>query len=273
MNLAAGMRSNKPATGGAYGGRSPREAAERGWKWARMFHEQCTKHGPCPPLDLVVEVGSGDSLIVPILWVGLGAQRAWGMDAFADPRSVHTEREIVRCALEIVPPSVRSRILEAVELTTDGLHLDEERIRYIAHTPLHRIAEHVPDGSVSVMCSVSVLEHVWSLEAALSASAKALRRDGVMCHHIDLRSHGVLSEFGESAFLQPPRAVWWLMGSQVGFPNRSSWKDYERILRGHGLRVWIDPTSHYDTSPLASPHDGVATFWLTTRFDGTPSSS
>src|SRR5436309_881932 len=184
-------RYNRLATGGAYSSRAVDDAAQRGWKWARLFLEHCGLDPVWDGVDFVIEVGPGDSILIPLLWIGFGAVRAWGVDAFRDPRDLCREKRIVEYALRTAPEEMRRRILAVVDLGNDELIVDRDRVRYIERTPVERLCEAVGTGVADVVCSVSVLEHVWKLDEGLRSMCRVLKPGGIMCHHVDARNHGV----------------------------------------------------------------------------------
>lgn len=63
-----------------------------------------------------VEVGVGDSLAMCILWIGFGAKKVWGVDAFADPRDLVHEKAIVESLLRSLPDDQGCRIRAVVDL-------------------------------------------------------------------------------------------------------------------------------------------------------------
>lgn len=256
---------DRPASGGAYGGRSPEEAARRALKWGTEFRRRLPAE-ELERLDLVVEAGVGDSLAMCLLWIGFGANRVWGLDAFGDPRRPRHEKRVFEALLTMLPAGEVRRIREVVDLSGESPKVDAERLRYVENIPTERISEAIPAGSVDFLYSLALLEHVRDLEGSLRGLYGALRPGGRMVHQVDLRNHGVLDEFGEQAFLRPSRFVWKLMGGDSGRPNRKPLSSYRGILRDCGAEFTIESEPKFEVE-RPSPTDGVPVrearvFWL-----------
>jgi SAM-dependent methyltransferase len=216
----------------------------------------------------------GDSLAMCVLWIGFGARKVWGVDAFADPRDLVREKAIVESLLRSVPDEERARILATVDLRGEALETDEARLRYVANTPCERLLEVVPPSTVSVLYSLALLEHVRDLRRGLQALYAALRPGGEMIHQVDLRNHGVLDELGEGAFRRPSSTTWRLMGSAWGLPNREALSVYRDTLESLGAEVHVESEKEYevDSFPEAGQRvrdiqdeRAVRVFWLHAR--------
>jgi len=271
---AYARRHGRIATGGAYSSRSPLEAAQRALKWGSEFRNRISPDR-LRRLDSVVELGAGDSLAIAILWIGFGAKKVSGIDAFGDPRNLRHEKAVVESLLTLLPAEECRRIRDVVDLGRDTLVVDSSRVTYLEHTPCERILEKIPDGSVDVVYSLALLEHVRDLDRTLRAVYATLGPLGEMIHRVDLRNHGVLAEFGDQAFLRPSPLVWRLMGGDKGLHNRKRLGFYKEVLEDCGAEVSIESDVQYEVAtPEALTGEGssrVRVFWLAARRPALPS--
>lgn len=128
----------------------------------------------------------------------------------------------------------------------------------------------IPRSSVDVLYSLALLEHVQDLGRGLEAIYAVLRPGGEMIHRVDLRNHGVLEEFGETAFLRPSPTVWRLMGGAWGLPNRKALSFYRETLEGLGAEVCVESDKEYEDESLRCLPEtqferAVRVFWLHAR--------
>jgi hypothetical protein len=97
-----------------------------------------------------------------------------------------------------------------------------------------------------------VLEHVNDLEATLTDMVTAMRPGALAIHLVDLRSHG-LHRSNPLDFLEWPPALWDLMYSAKGVPNRWRVDKYRAIVE----RLPVDLLA-LEATRLASPEDVAA---------------
>ncbi|RJP75630.1 MAG: SAM-dependent methyltransferase [Desulfobacteraceae bacterium] len=93
----------------------------------------------------------------------------------------------------------------------------------------------LPDGSVDLIFSASVLEHIRHPEAVLSESARILRPDGYMINYVDLRDH--FSNYPFEMFKYSER-MWNLLTKQsggAGYQNRWRISHWKRALENAGF--------------------------------------
>ncbi len=91
---------------------------------------------------------------------------------------------------------------------------------------------HMPPGSVDLVTSRSVMEHVANPAAAYAAMATALRPGGVLHHDIDFTAH----DADRFAFYRRPPAA---AGAALDGLNELRLGDHVAILRGLGLDVTV----------------------------------
>lgn len=97
----------------------------------------------------------------------------------------------------------------------------------------------IPAGSVDLVLSQAVMEHVGDVEATYDAIAAWLAPGGVTSHTIDFRSHGLYEPW--NGHLAVPdwrwRAMW---GRRTPVMNRSLPSAHVDALSGRGLEVVVD---------------------------------
>jgi SAM-dependent methyltransferase len=270
---AHARRHGRIATGGAYSSRSPLEAAQRALKWGAGFRDRISPDR-LRRLDSVVELGVGDSLAMAILWIGFGAKKVSGLDAFGDPRNLRHEKAVVESLLTLLPADECRRIRDVVDLGQETLLVDPGRVTYLENIPCERILEKIPAGSVDVVYSLALLEHVRDLGRTLRAVYATLSPQGEMIHRVDLRNHGVLAEFGDQAFLRPSPLVWRLMGGDKGLHNRKRLGFYREVLEDCGARVSIESDVQYEVNTpegrTGESSSRVRVFWLAAKRPALP---
>ena len=261
------MLQPKKADGGAYkSAGSADQAALRALQTAHELYNRVKKISR-RSMDLVVEVGPGDSIAMLLLWIGFGARTVWAVEAFGDPRDLRHEKAIVESLLRRVSPEEAERIRAVVDLSAPELAVDPRRVLYIDNTRVEKLDRVLRPESANAIISNATLEHVSGLKRALQVMHTRLAPGGVMVHRVDLRNHGILARFGDEAFQRPPNWIWWLMGSGVGFPNRHRIDYYEQVLQACGLTLEIEPTrkSAQGGKEQARPcsREQCNGFWLT----------
>ena len=131
---------------------------------------------------------------------------------------------------------------------------DPERIEYLVK----------PNGmsglvdEVDFVYSRAVLEHVNDLPGTFADMARAMRPGSQSIHLADLRSHG-LHKANPLDFLEWSPAMWSLMYSEKGVPNRWRVDEYRRILTGLGVRVGsFEPTALATAADIAAVRPRLA---------------
>lgn len=91
-------------------------------------------------------------------------------------------------------------------------------------------------GSVDLVLSHSVLEHVVDLDAACRALALWLKPDGLMSHQFDLDSHGISTLW--NGYRGYSETLWrLLLGKRLYLINREPPSAYFRLLQAHGFET------------------------------------
>ncbi len=96
-------------------------------------------------------------------------------------------------------------------------------------------------GTVDLILSHSVLEHVADLGGAFEAFTKWLKPGGVMSHQVDLSSHGLCRQWN-GHWSYPPWLWRVVVGRRPSFLNAEPCSRYRDLLESHGFEVfsWME---------------------------------
>jgi len=174
----------------------------------------------------VVELGPGDHAGLALRFLGDGARSVTTVDRFSFPEG-DFQREISQSLLGRMSADQRRRAASAA----DGR--DPLKLRRLTGVTIEDADRELPAGSVDLVVSVAVLEHVYDPARALDVINRILRPGGLMLHWIDFRDHGTFTRGGHHplTFLTIPDRLWSPMVSHRGAPNRYLIDFYrERLL-------------------------------------------
>lgn len=190
----------------------------------------------------VLELGPGDSLATALIAAAHGASRTYLVDvgdfAGTDPAVYR------RLAREL---AARGHPPPAPEFNTVREMLDSTGARYLT-TGLQAFAQ-IPSGSVDLVFSHSVLEHVRREEMAdtLREMRRLLRPGGVASHNIDLRDHlgGALDH------LRFSRRIWEapLMANSGFYTNRFRHGELMEMFRNAGFHAELPEVHRWPGLP------------------------
>jgi hypothetical protein len=216
--------------------------------------------------ESVAELGPGDSLGIGLSAMLTGAARYFALDAIAHARTASNLRtldDLVKLfdAREDIPandefpeiwPPIRStrfphallddsrlsqtmnaqRVDAIRRVVADG-HSDGVELRYVAPWNDASIVE---PGSVDLVFSQAVLEHVEDIDATYDALFRWLKPGGVMSHQIDFRSHLLTRDwFGHWTL---PMWLWRLVkGRRPYLINRLAASAHLDSMRRHGFEI------------------------------------
>lgn len=183
----------------------------------------------------ILEIGPGDNLGVALRFLGAGAAKVTCLDRFWSSRDDVQQTRIYRALLESLPAEERERAQAAVvfgEQTTFHSELVDSVIGLGAEE-----ADQILDaGSLDLIVSRAVLEHVYSPMQALRTMDHLLKPGGLQLHKIDFRDHGMFSLKGHHplTFLTIPDRIYRRMARESGKPNRHLLPFYREALRTLG---------------------------------------
>lgn len=265
-----------------------------------MRHLVKTQAYSSPPFrGTVVELGPGDSLGIGLAALLSGATRYIAMDVvrhadveqnlavfselvqlFAERASIPTGNEFPALKPELEDYGFPEELLDAEQMAGN---LAPERIEAVIHAlkgegadengtyPLISYVDPattiIAPGSVELVFSQAVLEHVDDLAGAYEACHAWLRRGGVMSHQIDFKSHGASRIWnGHWAY---PELIWRVLrGGRPYLLNREPCSKHLDLMAATGFEVLkVERTqqpSQLRRSQLAEKFQGISEIDLTT---------
>ena len=229
------------------------------------------------PIETVAELGPGDSLGIGLAALLCGASRYVALDALPHAKP-GTNLAVLDELVELfrtrssIPDDVEfphvNPKLATYEFPKDVLRnevmewaLSDERLKslrrdlrrldgQVTYRPNWDIEIQPPDGSVDLLISQAVLEHVDALEEVYGAMFRWLKPGGVMSHQIDFKCHATADQW--NGHLAYSDLVWRLMRGNLSYLlNRKSPAEhlaiaaaagfadveFKRLLRDDGLPV------------------------------------
>lgn len=199
----------------------------------------------------VVEVGTGWLPVLPLCFVLAGVRRVHTFDLRR-----HLGRGAVQQALRLIEPHVdaianaaglpvvavrdhRARILAAGD---DAALLAAAGVEY--HAPADATRTGLADGSVDLVISNSVLEHVPvpTLDALLGESRRMLRAGGISLHGVNCGDHYAYADPSITPihYLRYSDQQWKRWNNDLLFQNRLRASDFLAAAERVGLRVVLD---------------------------------
>ncbi len=202
----------------------------------------------------LLELGPGKTPDLLYAAVAYGAVRALGLDVapYLEGQDARQD-ELAATVHWLAGAAAEGRLPPPV---SDPVPILPEVRQYDGrHLPL-------PDESVDIVWSKSVLEHVREPETVVGEVARVLRPGGISCHIIDLRDHLTLGTDKDwLRFLRYRPALWNLMMS-----NRSSWcnrlpaRAWERVFTDAGLSARACEKERHSLHPAFDPQRLAAPF-------------
>jgi len=196
----------------------------------------------------IVELGPGDTMATAFFFLAYGAKRVVCFDRFKLLQNTAKNTLIAQQVLSILPEQQRQH-LQTI------LSFDE--LKQVRWNPIRLQYQHnrnenitLENGSVDIIVSNAVLEHVQNLDVLFSHMYRILKPEGIMVHAADLKSHD-LHHTTELDFLTVPDWLWWLMTFYRGAPNRKRWSHYKNLLDVHGFeRTFFKVTSTFPAESI-----------------------
>lgn len=208
------------------------------------------------PGSVCVEVGTGWSAVVPMLFVLAGAKRVITVDtnpwlsrkeALGAVSGLRKHMNEVATMTRLDVEAVNAMLAEFeshlnIEQTVQAA-LGRCGIDYVCPGDATRLS--LPDGSVDIVFSSNVYEHIGPevLDAIHRESRRVLRVGGVYAHRIDVGDHyrGSDSRITSANFLQFSDAKWnWYGGSGLAYHNRLRCRDHAQMIAHAGLEIVYD---------------------------------
>lgn len=179
----------------------------------------------------VAEVGPGDNCGVALRMLADGAWHVDLVDRFYSARDPEQHAAIYR-ALIARDPGLRRFA---------GLSREEDFEGLVRHYGAAASAEQffVENRGYDFIVSRAVMEHVTDPVISLQRMRAALNPGGLQVHVVDLRDHGMFTEYGfhELKFLEVPGWLYGEMTRATGRPNRVPLSAYRMAAADAEIRV------------------------------------
>jgi SAM-dependent methyltransferase len=186
----------------------------------------------------VLEIGPGNNFAVAILLLASGARSVVCIDRFRSRPNPAQVEAVYRLLHERLTETERERCRDVFDGRMPRTSQDSHsRLVYLSDCGIEGAEGRVGVEGFDLILSMAVLEHVASVEAAISSMERLLRPGGRMIHRVDLRSHEEDEESHPLEFLTYSPFIWRLMTSHTGESNRQRASVYRRLLEKHGFEI------------------------------------
>jgi len=181
----------------------------------------------------ILEYGPGDILGVALLFYAYGANRVHAVDQFPLSKMSKKNVDVYLQIFNSLEKNERERAKAAFnENGKPESGFNTNAINYqITKNGLSNVHK-----EYDLVISRAVLEHVSYLKETILDIKHSMKDDGVSLHQVDLKSHG-LDRYTEFDFLTWPTAIYKLMYSNKGFPNRWRVDKYKELTENSGLSI------------------------------------
>jgi SAM-dependent methyltransferase len=203
---------------------------------------------------VAVEVGPGDNAGVGLLMRLDGCDRIDLIDRFLSRRDAKQQDKIYQALAEC--HSIETFRLQADwnERELSGINWQIGEASEVYFEKCARKSGEVYD----FILSRAVLEHLYDPLGALEQMIACLNPGGKVLHKIDLRDHGIFSEYHhELTFLEIPSPIYRLMVKNAGRPNRIQIHRYRELLerlKSNGSIDYSLLVTHLVAAGDVSPH-------------------
>jgi SAM-dependent methyltransferase len=182
----------------------------------------------------VCELGPGDTVTVALLFLAYGAARVICFDRFPLVQDKQKNKLIAKRLLEILPEERKAYLQKVISFDARGnITWDNSCLCYLQNKK-ETIA--IKEGTVDLMVSNAVLEHVSDLEGLFREMSRTMKPGALMVHAADLGPHQ-LNFNTPLDFLAIPEWRWKLMTSYRGAPNRARKSRYELLLKNYCFEI------------------------------------
>ncbi len=223
----------------------------------------------------LMEVGTGWMPVLPLCFALSGARTVHSFDLNRHLIHSTVPTVLARLGLHLSALAAASGQSETVVrerhawLTGEGQGRAQdagERILELAgiqyHAPADATCTGLPDGSVSLVFSNSVLEHVCAsvLGPLMAESKRLLTRHGVALHSVNCGDH--YAYFDRSItplnYLQFTAEQWSRWNNKLLYQNRLRPSDFTALARNHGLQVIHQSQTERQDLLSKLPPDSIA---------------
>lgn len=199
----------------------------------------------------MLEIGSGRLPVMPLCFALAGVERCITMDLrrrMGSPAVMRTLRRLEPHLADIARMSgqdiaqVRGRWREWMDLRDGQAVLDAAHIVYMA--PKDATATGLPDGSVDLVLSNSVLEHVpqAELHRLMAETRRILSPDGLAVHNVNCGDHYAYFDhhITQIHYLLYSEEDWRKWNTTLQYQNRLRASDFLAAARQAGLDIVLD---------------------------------
>ncbi|MBN2087486.1 methyltransferase domain-containing protein [Candidatus Peregrinibacteria bacterium] len=185
---------------------------------------------------VVLELGPGNSNINAYNFLLLGAKKVILVDKF--PRSLKTAKQKKYAEDEI--RFIREKNSGADFFFFEGFKLKPGYIEFISQD-----LTEVKNLQVDFIYSISVLEHIKSIEENIRKMSEILKEGGHMYHSIDMRDHFNFNN--PFLFYKYSDSTWdkYLTKEGASYTNRWRYDDFKEAFRNSGIKTSSEKTVKY----------------------------
>lgn len=189
------------------------------------------RRADAPQLQLL-EIGAGWDLYANLIYWCYGFENQIAIDVRRWARAETVNAAIAHLAKDPPPAALRVPKIKLDAASFETSLKEVYGIRYLA--PLDASSTDLPAGSIDVICTTSVFEHIPEqvLAAILKEFRRIIRPDGMMTHTIDFTDHyshadPAITDFN---YLQFGNRQWMRHNPGIHFQNRLRTRDFRRLI-------------------------------------------
>lgn len=224
---------------------APRVDPDKLKKFYRTFN-MYMKYSGLTPAALsgrrILEIGPGEYIGVPLLFLANGAQSAVCMDRFVPYQETDAHLNHYRALRESLTDEQRHRFDGVIRLDS-RIQLRRDRLEFIYGKGIEDTSTMFPARSFDFIISNAVLEEVYQIDKAFDFMDRLLAPGGYSMHKIDLRDYGMFTKHGfhPLEFLTLPDEIYRYMSESAGQPNRRLVNYYRDKGRapGYDTKIFI----------------------------------
>jgi SAM-dependent methyltransferase len=243
-NMAAKCRL-VPCLSGTHDGMTAEQIVARARDQIREYFDFGHIHEDALSGQCVLEVGPGNNLCVALLLLACGAGRVVCIDRFPSRPNPAQSCMAYAALYDHMTEAERARCADVFTAGSVTASRDAGRkLVYLWDCEVEEADRRLGAERFDLILSAAVLEHVYSVEAAIRSMWSLLRPGGRMIHRVDLRSHDDDQRHPLEFLTYSPR--WWrLMTSHTGEPNRVREGTYWRVLGEQGFEIIRRKVTHW----------------------------
>ncbi len=241
-NLQSRIRSAVGSSGASVGATHMGLDLQSSLAYIRRVYDEYLRFGGLSEADLagkrVLEIGPGDNLGVPLLFLAAGAAHATGLDKFYSHRDAGQQVRIYEALRQQLNASQQGLFDRAIRLGQEPEFIPEY-LRYVYGVGIEEADQRLAGEQFDLVLSRVALQDVVLFEETFQVMDRLLSPGGMMVHKIDLRDYGLFPRnlHHPLTFLTVSDPIYHMMISHRGFPNRHRIGDYRKVLGGFGYEA------------------------------------